>query len=32
MLDIVAVVLLILMFALAVFYTAGCERLKGKRS
>jgi hypothetical protein len=32
MLDVVAVLSLVAMFALSLLYVDGCERLKGKRS
>lgn len=32
MLDILAIVLLLILFAVAALYTAGCELLKGRRS
>lgn len=32
MLDIFALVLLVLLFAVGLLYVHGCERLKGKRS
>ncbi|MEG9437344.1 hypothetical protein JAO29_14390 [Edaphobacter sp. HDX4] len=31
MLDMLAIVLLLLLFAAALLYLGGCERLKGKR-
>lgn len=32
MLDLLAIVLLLILFAAGLLYVSGCERLKGKRS